>query len=43
MSLLCAPTIILMNFFYKVNILLLLEEFLPKIISFYIIEWKYAK
>jgi len=42
-----APSIILMVFFCKVNIRLLLQEFLPpppkKIIPFCIIEWKYAK
>jgi len=38
-----APTIILIIFFCKVNILLLFEEFPPKIIPYCIIEWKYAK
>jgi hypothetical protein len=38
-----APTIILMSFFCKVNILLLLEEFPPKIIPYSIIDWKYGK
>jgi hypothetical protein len=41
-----APTIIMIVFFCKVDILLLFEEFLPpspRIIPYCIIEWKYAK
>ena len=37
----CAPTIILMIFFCKVNIFLLLDELPQKIIPYFTIEWGY--